>query len=156
MKSRDILLIAVIGLVAYYLLMGKKKPLKKEDLPAGSGGSKAPLLRGSGAPQAPRNPSPALKSPLTVQDFSLQIKPAFATRDYVMPQIEKPALRQPIEIQALNVIPSVYDREVNQPLPNKDQHYASFAGQCSEDIQTACKCASTKKEKFEIDIPKLP
>jgi len=155
MKSRDILLIAVIGLAAYYLLMGKKKPLKKEDLPAGSGGSKAPTMKGTGAPTSPTG-NGGQKSPVTVDDLSKRVKPAFVATDYVMPQIEKPALRKPVEIQALNVIPSVYDRGVNQPLANKDQYYASFAGQCSEDIQNACKCASTKKEKFQIDIPKLP
>lgn len=155
MKSRDILVLAVIGLAAYYLLMGKKKPLKKEDLPAGSGGSAAPVIKGTGAPQAPTS-NGGQKTPVTVQDLSKRTKPTFVPTDYVMPDIEKPALKQPIEIPALNLIPNVYDRGVNQPLPNRDQYYASFAGQCSEDIQTACKCASNKTEKFKIDIPKLP
>lgn len=153
MKSRDILLITVIGLVAYYLLMGKKKPLKKEDMPAGKGGSATPVFKGNGAPQPQPRPTPTV---VTVDDLSKKVKPAFVQTDYVMPDIEKPAYKEPIQMPALNLVPNIYDRGVNQPLPNKDAYYASFAGQCSEDIQTACACASTKKEKFSIDIPKLP
>lgn len=153
MKSRDILLITVIGLAAYYLLMGKKKPLKKEDMPAGKGGSATPIFKGNGAPQPQPRPTPTV---VTVDDLSKKVKPAFVQTDYVMPAIQKPAYKEPIQIPALNVVPNIYDRGVNQPLPNKDAYYASFAGQCSEDIQTACACSSTKKEKFSIDIPKLP
>lgn len=155
MKTRDIVIIAGLGLLAYYLLK-RKKPLMKEDLPAGSGGSKAPLIKGSGAPEAPKNSSPALKSPVTLEDLSLKVKPALATQEYVMPSLEKPALRVPVSIPATNLIPDVYDRGVNQSLPTKDQYYASFAGACSESMESACKCASTRKEKYKLDIPKLP
>ena len=155
MKTRDIIIVAGLGLLAYYLLMGKKKPLMKEDLPAGSGGSKAPLLKGNGAPEAPVK-SPAQKTPLTVEDLSLKIKPSLPVQEYVMPTLEKPTLKEPISIPANNLIPNVYDRGVNQPMAVNDQYYASFAGNCSENMQNACKCASTRKEKFKLDIPKLP
>jgi hypothetical protein len=152
MKSRDILLIAEIGLAAYYLLMGKKKPLKKEDMPAGKGGSDAPVFKGGSLPTYQSRPT----TPVTVDDLSKKVKPAFVKTDYVMPDIVKPAYKEPIQMPALNLVPNIYDRGVNQPLPNKDAYYASFAGQCSEDMQTACACASARKEKFSIDIPKLP
>lgn len=155
MKTRDILLIGGLGVLAYYLLTRKKPDLTKEDLSAGKGGSPKPTF-----PSQPKLATPPLnpnaKQPITVEDLSLKIKPVIPTQEYVMPQLEKPTLREPILIPATNLIPSVYDREVNQPIAPNDQYYASFAGTCSEDMQSACKCASTRKEKYQLDIPKLP
>ena len=154
MKTRDIVIIAGLGLLAYYLLM-RKKPLMKEDLPAGSGGSKSPVFSGKASPTPPTNTG-GVKQPVTVEDLSLKIKPALVPQEYVMHTLEKPALRVPVSIPATNLIPSVYDREINKPMPVNDQFYASFAGACSESMESACKCASTRKEKYKLDIPKLP
>jgi hypothetical protein len=154
MKTRDILLIAGLGYLAWYLLKGKK-PLMKEDLSAGKGGSPSPTMKGSGAPQAPATLG-GFKKPVTVDDLSLQLKPVMQPQEFVMPTLEKPALREPIEIPATNLIPNVYDRGVNAPLPMNDKYYASFAGTCSSSMENACKCASTRKDKYQIDLPKLP
>lgn len=154
MKTRDILIIAGLGYLAWYLLKGKK-PLMKEDLSAGKGGSPSPTIKGSGAPTPPPVMG-GLKTPVTVEDLSLKVKPAFVPQEYVMPTLEKPTLREPIEIPATNLVPNIYDRGVNAPLATKDQYYASFAGTCSENMESACKCASTRKEKYKLDIPKLP
>ncbi len=153
MKSRDILLLAGVGLLAWWLLRDKKKPLMKEDLSAGKGGSDAPPFKGAQDKKAP-NPYRLRKNPISVDDLSKK-QPVFVTPKLdVMPDVLKPELKEPISIPAANLIPNVYDRGVNQPLP--DQYYASFAGVCSEDIQSACKCTSTKSEKYQIDLPKLP
>jgi hypothetical protein len=155
MKSRDILLLAGIGLLAWYLLRDKKKPLMKEDLSAGKGGSDAPPFKGGEDKKpSPYPPYRLRKNPLQVDDFSKK-QPVFVTPKLdVMPDVLKPELKEPISMPAANLIPNVYDRGVNQPLP--DKYYASFAGTCSENIQSACKCTSKKSEKYQIDLPKLP
>jgi hypothetical protein len=152
MKSRDILLLAGIGLLAWYLLRDKKKPLMKEDLSAGKGGSDSPTFKG--AEDKKISQKPARKRPISVGDLSKKQPISIPTKLEVMPDVLKPELKEPILMPAANLIPNVYDRGVNQPLG--DQYYASFAGTCSENIQNACKCTSTKKEKYQIDIPKLP
>lgn len=155
MKTRDILLLAGVGLLAWWYLKKKDKPLMKEDLSAGQGGSPKPTFVGDASPK-PVPPIGIAKAPITVEDLSLKLKQTIPTSEYVMPVLEKPTLREPISIPATNLIPNIYDRGVNQPLAPNDQYYASFAGSCSEDLQTACKCATTKKEKYKLDIPKLP
>jgi hypothetical protein len=154
MKTRNILLLAGVGYLAWLYFRNKKKPLKAEDLSAGKNGSPAPLLKGNGAPEAPT--SPALKQPITVDDLSMKVTPVFDVQPMAMPILEKPALREPIVMPATNLIPNTYDRGVGQPLPMNDQYYASFAGVCSENIESACKCAGQRKEKYKLDIPKLP
>ena len=156
MKTRDILLVAGIGLLAWYLLKGKKTPLKVQDLTAGSGGSPAPALKGNGAPEPVAKLNAGLKQPLTVEDFNKKVTPVIPPKDFVLPVLEKPALREPVKIAPVNLIPNVYDRGVNQPLGETDQFYASFAGVCSENMESACKCTSERREKYKLDIPKLP
>lgn len=156
MKTRDILLVAGIGILAWYLLKGKKSPLKVQDLTAGSGGSAAPSLKGNGAPEPVAQLNSGLKQPLTVEDLSKKVTPVIPAKDLVLPVLDKPTLKEPLEIAPVNLIPNVYDRGVNQPLPLNDQYYASFAGVCSENMESACKCTSERKEKFKLDIPKLP
>ena len=152
MKTKDILLLAGVGFLAWWLLRGKKAPLKKEDIPAGKGGSNAPTF--DGPKEKEYKYSPARKNPLLVGDMNKKSPAYINPKLQVMPDIIKPELKEPISMPANNLIPSVYDRGVNQPLP--DQYYASFAGTCSENIQSACKCTSSKNEKYQIDIPKLP
>jgi len=154
MKTRNILLVAGVGLLAWWFLKNKKKPLTKEDLSAGQGGSPAPLLKGNGAPEAPA--ASTLKQPLTVDDLSKKQTVALEIKNYVVPVLEKPTLKEPIAIPATNLVPNMYDRGVGQPLPMNDQYYASFAGVCSENMESACKCTSQRKEKFKLDLPKLP
>lgn len=156
MKTRNILLFAGLGLLAWYFLKNKKIPLMAEDLSAGSGGSAAPTLKGNGAPEPVAQLNAGLKQPLTVDDLSKKVTPVIPAKDLVLPVLEKPALREPVEIAPVNLMPNAYDRGVNQPLPLNDQYYASFAGVCSENMESACKCTSQRKEKYMLDIPKLP
>lgn len=154
MKTRNILLLAGVGYLAWLYFRNKKKPLKAEDLSAGKNGSPAPLLKGNGAPQAPAMPT--VKQALTVDDLSKKVAQDLPVKNLVTPEILKPTFKKPIDIPATNLIPSVYDRGVGQPLPMNDQYYASFAGVCSENMESACKCVAGKKEKYQLDLPKLP
>ena len=72
----------------------------------------------------------------------------------------KVPVKEPIFIAPINVIPSVYDRGVGQPIAfaanGRQESFYNMSGYCSENVQNACRCSSEKKGKYTLDIPQLP
>lgn len=141
MKTRTIVGLGAIALLAYYLLRKKKKDVVLSDIKVSS---PAPAPATPNVSVSVSDGSTAVnlkKSPVLIEDIRVPVK-------------------QPIFIAPINAIPSVYDRGVGQPIAfaanGNDDSYYNMSGYCSEDLQKACRCSSEKKGKYTLDIPQLP
>jgi len=140
MKTRTIVGIGAIALLAY-LLLKKKKGVNLSDIKVDKN-APAPLTPTASLTvvkgDAPVN---LKKSPVLIEDIRVPVK-------------------EPIYIAPINAIPNVYDRGVGQPLTvaanGRQESYYNMSGYCSENVQNACKCSSEKKGKYTLDIPQLP
>lgn len=150
MKKETLLVIGLAGLLTYLYLRNKKK--KEQNI----SGNMTPSLAASDV--IPKT-TVDLKAPVTLEDLSKKPATPMATMEptVVIPK-QEPVIKEPIYIPSSNLWPNIYDRGVGAPLPTKapqDQYYASFAGACSEDIQTACSCVKEKDQRYRLDIPNL-
>jgi len=141
MKTRTIVGLGAIALLAYYILRKKKKDVVLSDIKVDS---TAPAPATPSASVSVSKSSSAVnlkKSPVLIEDIKVPVK-------------------EPIFIAPINAIPSVYDRGVGQPIAfsanGKVESFYNMSGYCSENVQNACKCSSEKKGKYTLDIPQLP
>jgi len=141
MKTRTIVGLGAIALLAYLLLRKKKKAVVLSDIkvetPAAAPAT--PNVKVSvGNGSAPVNMK---KTPVLIEDIKVPVK-------------------EPIFIAPINVILSVYDRGVGQPIAfaanGRQESFYNMSGYCSENVQNACRCSSEKKGKYTLDIPQLP
>lgn len=140
MKTRTIVGIGAIALLAY-LLLKKKKGVNLSDIKVDKN-APAPLTPTASLTvvkgDAPVN---LKKSPVLIEDIRVPVK-------------------EPIYIAPINAIPNVYDRGVGQPLTvaanGRQESYYNMSGYCSENVQNACKCSAGKTGKYTLDIPQLP
>ena len=149
MKKETLFVVALAGVLAYLYFMKKDK---KQDVvkPADINPQPKPSI-----PKLATNP--VVKSPVTVDDLSKKPVPADKYAYTEVMDIKRPEIKEPVVIEPINLIPNIYDRGVGAKLNiNPDQMYASFSGQCSENIQTACRCVKSKDSRYKLDIPQLP
>ena len=140
MKTRTIVGIGAIALLAY-LLLRKKKGVNLSDIKVDKN-APAPLTPTASLTvvkgDAPVN---LKKSPVLIEDIRVPVK-------------------EPIYIAPINAIPNVYDRGVGQPLSiaanGRQESFYNMSGYCSENVQNACKCSAGKTGKYTLDIPQLP
>lgn len=141
MKTRTIVGIGVVALLAYLLLKKKKKDVVLSDIKVG-------------------NPTPAPANPTASVSVSKSESPVNLKKSPVLIEDIKVPVKQPIYMPPANAIPSVYDRGVGQPITiaanGNQESYYNMSGYCSENVQNACKCSSEKKGKYSLDIPQLP
>jgi hypothetical protein len=154
MNTKTILGIGVGTIILYYLLRNKKK-VEVSDLQ-----------------KEPANVIPAvvkdLKNQLLVSDLSSntqgpsgiggQVK--VRRSRLILDQIKVPR-KEPIVINPINSIPSIYDRgvgaEINLAASGELQGFEPYMKQtCTEQIQNACNCARENNQKYRLDIPQLP
>lgn len=133
MKTRNILgILAIVGL-GYYLLSRKKQPAKEIGQMAD-----------------------AQVKPTPVGSIANILIP---TKVLTVEDIKVPA-KEPLYVQPSNAVPDVYDRGVGMPIAslsaNGKNSYFNSSGLCSENMEKACKCATTTTNKFKADIPTLP
>ena len=133
MKTKDILLLGGVALLAYLLLRRRKRPVMASDI-------KTTVSAPTPAPSAAAAFNDVLKkNPVVVEDIVVPVK-------------------KPIVIPATNLIPNIYDRGVGQPvaLGAGGERYYNMSGICSESVASACKCTVETKESYKLDIPTLP
>lgn len=152
MNNKTLLGIGVVALLAYlYVRKRDKKVLKVEDI------------------KAPKNaPLPVvadLKKQLMLSDIKkpsngnsgkggiVQVK-----RPRVVLEDIKVGAKKPVVIGATNLIPNVYDRGVGQTLSvsGDNAFYQNMSGDCSQNIQEACKCSEKAKPAYKLEVPSLP
>lgn len=144
MNRNTLLTIAGLGVLAYFLLRKKKTDAKElgqapetpttnkiiEGVDAGTKAKTTATLRAQGV----RVPKKRL---VLVEDIKVPVK-------------------EPIFISPANVIPNVYDRGVGEPTMSAsgaDYGYYNMSGICSENVQSACRCAEKSKVDYKLDIP---
>lgn len=133
MKTKDILLLGGVALLAYLLLRRRKRPVMASDI-------KTTVSAPTPAPSAAAAFNDVLrKNPVVVEDIVVPVK-------------------KPIVIPATNLIPNIYDRGVGQPVDigAGGERYYNMSGICSESVASACKCTVETKESYKLDIPTLP
>lgn len=163
MKTRNILILAGLGLLGYYWWKSKQnKPLIAKDLtnnnPLGSGAAPTPVV-------IPEQEA-LLKDPLTVEDLSNKNaykrggKMVVTRRARVVMPKQQPIIKEPIIGQPINLVPNVYGDNINLPIERSREvfvqgGYQNFTGS-TNDIQNACKCNKQNKQRYRLNIPQLP
>lgn len=150
MKKETLLVVGIAAVLAYLYFMPKKKaPIKNAvvDMPPPQLDVPKPLVKNA----------PGIKPPVTIDDLSKKNPSDIQMQIEIIKPQERPEIKEPIFISATNVWPNIYDRGVGASLPTKgdDKYYASFAGPCSENIQTACRCVKENDSRYKLDIPKM-
>ena len=133
MKTKDILLLGGVALVAYLLLRRRKRPMMASDI-------KTTVSAPTPAPTVKAAFNDVLKkNPVVVEDIVVPIK-------------------KPIVVPATNLIPNIYDRGVGQPVDfdSSGERYYNMSGVCWESVSNACQCSLKDKQSFKLDIPTLP
>jgi hypothetical protein len=140
MKTRTIVGIGAIALLAY-LLLRKKKGVNLSDIKVDKNAPAPPAPTASLTVVKGDAPVNLKKSPVLIEDIRVPVK-------------------EPIYIAPINAIPNVYDRGVGQPLSiaanGRQESFYNMSGYCSENVQNACKCSAGKTGKYTLDIPQLP
>jgi hypothetical protein len=145
MNRNTLLTVAVIGLVAYFLLRKPKEAKEIGQSPEDAGTNKT--VEGVDAGTKAQT-----TATLKAKGVRVPKKRRVLLEEIVVP-------KEPIVIPPSNLIPNVYSRGVNQPLPIEvsanGERYFNMSGTCSENIQTACKCTAKTKERYKLDIPNI-
>jgi hypothetical protein len=140
MKTRTIVGIGVIALLAY-LLLRKKKGVNLSDIKVDKNAPAPPTPTASLTVVKGDAPVNLKKSPVLIEDIRVPVK-------------------EPIYIAPINAIPNVYDRGVGQPLSiaanGRQESFYNMSGYCSENVQNACRCSAGRTGKYTLDIPQLP
>jgi len=160
MKTRNVLVIAGLGLLWYLWYSNKsKKPVTVDDL-----SNKNPL-GGGAAPTIIPAVDVLLKNPVTVADLSNKnannnggVIARVRNARQVIPA-ERPPLKEPLYGQPTNLLPNEYNDNIGVPIRKNSwsgrQDFQNFSGSTT-DIQKACRCNSKNKQRYSLDIPKLP
>lgn len=158
MNNKTIFTLAAIGVLAYwYFSMRKKTPMTTADLKAEPKPG-APATTTSSAPIP--IPSTATK-PVRVKEVQLEDIP-YKMPQFVKPEKRvfqkpaKPVMKEDIYVSPTNLIPNVYDANMNIAVYPDRNNYANFSGACSENIQNACRCSKENDVKYKLNIPQLP
>jgi hypothetical protein len=140
MKTRTIVGIGAIALLAY-LLLRKKKGVNLSDIKVDKNAPAPPTPTASLTVVKGDAPVNLKKSPVLIEDIRVPVK-------------------EPIYIAPINAIPNVYDRGVGQPLSiaanGRQESFYNMSGYCSENVQNACRCSAGRTGKYTLDIPQLP
>jgi hypothetical protein len=140
MKTRTIVGIGAIALLAY-LLLRKKKGVNLSDIKVDKNAPAPPTPTASLTVVKGDAPVNLKKSPVLIEDIRVPVK-------------------EPIYIAPINAIPNVYDRGVGQPLSiaanGRQESFYNMSGYCSENLQNACRCSAARTGKYTLDIPQLP
>lgn len=140
MKTRTIVGIGAIALLAY-LLLRKKKGVNLSDIKVDKNAPAPATPTASLTVVKSDAPVNLKKSPVLIEDIKVPVK-------------------DPVYIAPINAIPNVYDRGVGQPLSiaanGRQESFYNMSGYCSENVQNACRCTAERTGKYTLDIPQLP
>jgi hypothetical protein len=160
MKTSDVLLIAGIGVLAWWLL-GRKKPLEAKDMT-----NTKPLGSGAAPTEIPAVDA-MVKSPVTVEDLSSRRganqrdkKSVRIRNPRVVKAVENPVVKGSLTIERTNVNPSVYNDEIGLTIEkptivHATSDYQNFIGNTSS-IQKVCRCTSKTDKRYRTNLPQMP
>lgn len=145
MNRNTLLTLAVLGAVAYVVFRKPKEAKEIGQSPEDAGTKK----KIEGVDVGTKAQTTAT---LKAQGLKIPKKRRVLVEDIRVP-------KQPVIIPALNKIPTVYGRGINEPLPVElsanGERYYNMSGTCSENIQSACKCTAKTKDRYKLDIPNI-
>lgn len=149
MNKNTLLTVAGLGLLAYFLLR-RKKVVAKEIGQSQNTPPSTKIVEGLDKGTVART-----TRSLRAEGVRVPKRKLIKVDDIVVPK------KAPIYISPANLIPDVYDRGVGKPIDNvnfdsESNSFYNVSGVCSENMQRACKCASERTGKYQLDIPKLP
>lgn len=150
MNTKTLLSIGVVGVLAYYLLR-KKKMVEVSDLK-----------------KQPVNVIPPIvvqpKNQVTLSDLSSKLPPNSIANKITIRNSRvildnfRTERKAPIVINPINLIPSVYNREIGREInlaaSGEITGFETLGGTCTDQIANACNCTKDKIN-YKIDIPKL-
>ena len=159
MKTRNVLIVGGLALLAYYLWRGTgKKPLLTKGMT-----NKEPL--GGGAKVLPAK-DVMLPAPVTVNDLSS--REAATRRERIKARVRNPRVVLPAEraevkeevvVQRTNLLPNAYNDNVGLPVErativHTTAAFQNFSGNTAT-IQDVCRCID-KQPKYRSALPKMP
>lgn len=148
MNKNNLITLGAIGLLAYFLL--RRKEAAKEIGQSENQSSSDRIIQG-----IDKGTVAQTTATLRASGVSIPQRKLITVDDIRVP------VKEPIYVPARNAIPNFYATNVGQPISeiaanaSQDGFY-NANGTCTENIQKACGCASEKKGKSKLDIPKLP
>lgn len=145
MNRNTLLTLVALGLVTYFIFRKKNDAKEIGQSPEREDSNK--VVKGVDA---------GTKAETTATLKAKGIKPP-KKRRVLVEDIKVP--KEPVLIPASNLIPNVYSRGINQPIPlevsaNGDRYF-NMSGTCSQNIESACKCTAKTKNRYKLDIPNI-
>lgn len=152
MNNKTIFTLAAIGVLAYwYFGMRKKTPITTSDLKA----EPKPGASATTTSFAPILP-PTTKKVVELEDIPYKMPQFVKPEKRIFQKPAKPVMKEDIYVSPTNLIPNVYDANMNIAVYPDRNNYANFSGACSENIQNACRCSKENDVKYKLNIPQLP
>jgi len=156
MNNKTIFTLAAIGVLAYwYFGMRKKNPVTADDLKSDKKPTDAKASTATPASNTPASAS-APKKQVQLEDIPYKMPQFIAPEKRVFVKPAKPVMKEDIYVSPTNLIPNVYDANMNIAVYPDRNNYANFSGACSENIQNACRCSKENDVKYKLNIPQLP
>jgi hypothetical protein len=156
MNNKTIFTFAAIGILAYwYFGIRKKSPVTAEDLKSDKKPTDAKASTATPASNTPASLSP-MKKQVELEDIPYKMPQFSAPEKRVFVKPAKPVMKEDIYVSPLNLIPNVYDANMNIAVYPDRNNYANFSGACTENIQNACRCSKENNVKYKLNIPQLP
>jgi len=162
MKTRNILIVAGIGLLAYWWWKGMgKKQLETKDLSNNNPLGATPVAEVIPAKDV------LLKSPVTVDDLSSKQaanrragRKVRVKNDRVVLPVQTEPIKEEVVMPRTNLLPNLYSDNIGltverSTIVHTTSDYQNFSGNTTN-IQQACKCNSKSGQKYRTNIPQLP
>ena len=156
MNNKTIFTLAAIGVLAYwYFGMRKKTPVTADDLKSDKKPTDAKASTATPASNTSASAS-APKKQVQLEDIPYKMPQFIAPEKRFFQKPAKPVMKEDIYVSPTNLIPNVYDANMNIAVYPDRNNYANFSGACSENIQNACRCSKENDVKYKLNIPQLP
>jgi len=142
MNRNTLLAIAAVGVLAYLLTRKKRQAKEIGQSPDVKTGNKT--IEGVDKGTVAKTTATLKAKGVSVPKKTL----------IYMEDIKVPA-KEPIYISPVNLVPSIYNREIGLPLISTGESFYNMSGYCSEDIQKACRCQGNKITEYKLEIPSI-
>lgn len=157
MNKKTILTLAAIGVLAYWYFGMRKKSsqITTDDLKSDKKPTDAKASTATPDSKTPASASDSKKE-VQLEDIPYRVPQFIAPEKRVFVKPAKPVMKEDIYVSPKNLIPNVYDANMNIAVYPDRNNYANFSGACSENIQNACRCSKANDVKYKLNIPQLP